>query len=339
MKIIMVDQDSSFDGNSYRSEPLGGTESAFVCLAEALSKLGHLVIAATKIKHAIKIEGVSWLPITSKFDECDIYICNRAPELLSKAPINSKKVLWLHNPGNYLKKLKNIKKLLFNDLVLVCSGDYHFQTIPFWLKNRTVKVPLGLSDEIFKFSRDYKDIPEPISVFSSNPERGLIWLSQLWKEKISIKIPSSKLLLFAGYETYGGRKKSLIKNILQNVKNLNSSNIEINKPIKKKELFKKIFFSRIMLYRGDVGETFCLSVAEAQGLGVPAVVKSVGSLPERVVHNVTGFVVNNDDEFVRSAITILTDDELWKKMSNNCMKIQRENSWDKVAKEFIAAVI
>ena len=97
MKIIMVDQDSSFDGNSYRSEPLGGTESAFVCLAEALSKLGHLVIAATKIKHAIKIEGVSWLPITSEFDECDIYICNRAPELLSKAPINSKKVFLSQN--------------------------------------------------------------------------------------------------------------------------------------------------------------------------------------------------------------------------------------------------
>ena len=94
-----------------------------------------------------------------------------------------------------------------------------------------------------------------------------------------------------------------------------------------------------MLYQGDEGETFCLAVAEAQALGVPAVVKSIGSLPERVKHNVTGFVVNNDEDFVKAAISILTDDELWKEMKNNSLKMQRNNSWNKVAKKFISSTV
>ena len=33
-----------------------------------------------------------------------------------------------------------------------------------------------------------------------------------------------------------------------------------------------------MLYKGDPGETFCLSIAEAQALGIPCVVQPIGSL-------------------------------------------------------------
>jgi len=45
----MVDQDSKFDGKTARCFPLGGTESAFVSLAEAFAKLGHEVLQSQKL--------------------------------------------------------------------------------------------------------------------------------------------------------------------------------------------------------------------------------------------------------------------------------------------------
>ncbi len=55
--------------------------------------------------------------------------------------------------------------------------------------------------------------------------------------------------------------------------------------------------ARVMLYRGDPGETFCLALAEAQAMGVPAVVTPLGSVGERVVDGVSGRVATSDDDF------------------------------------------
>ena len=60
--------------------------------------------ALTRIDKVKILEGVNWKPLDFNFKDCDLFIANRAPELLSKAPVGSKKLLWLHNPGNYLNK-------------------------------------------------------------------------------------------------------------------------------------------------------------------------------------------------------------------------------------------
>ena len=65
----MIDQDSDFNGESYREKPLGGTETAFVLLAESLSKLGHKVVALTKSSESIEYKGVFWKPLQTKIEE------------------------------------------------------------------------------------------------------------------------------------------------------------------------------------------------------------------------------------------------------------------------------
>ena len=49
----MVDQDSEFDGQTSRLSPLGGTESAFIALAESFARLGHEVSAMSKVRKSI----------------------------------------------------------------------------------------------------------------------------------------------------------------------------------------------------------------------------------------------------------------------------------------------
>jgi len=91
-----------------------------------------------------------------------------------------------------------------------------------------------------------------------------------------------------------------------------------------------------MLYRGDPGETFCLALAEAQAMGVPAIVQPLGSAPERVIDGMTGRVAPDDGAFARAAIAVLRDDELWRRWHLAALAKQGGSSWDGVAARFEA---
>ena len=328
----MIDQDASFNGRTYREEPLGGTETAFVLLAESFVKNGHKVIALTKKLESEDYNGVAWKPLNTKINECDLYIINRAPSLLDKAPKSKRTILWVHNPASYLNKFRNFRRLIFKNIKVVCSGKYHFDSLPVWIKSRSLIIPLGLSEEVFTNENVAKKAPEPLVIFTSNPERGLLWLVDIWIKKIKVSVPNAKLHIFAGHKTYGGRNKDKIKNILNSVRDLKDPSITLFDPIPKKELFNKLLNYRAMLYKGDPGETFCLSVAEAQALGIPCVVKPIGSLGERVKNKITGIVADNDEDFSIGAISILKEDKVWMTYRDNSLKFQRDYQWEKIAK-------
>jgi glycosyltransferase involved in cell wall biosynthesis len=108
--------------------------------------------------------------------------------------------------------------------------------------------------------------------------------------------------------------------------------------VPKPELAQKLRAARVMLYRGDANETFCLAVAEAQALGLPAVVMRLGSLPERVEDGVTGAVAQDEDAFVAAALALLRDDALWQSRHRAAIARQKGLSWDEAAARFEALI-
>jgi len=92
----------------------------------------------------------------------------------------------------------------------------------------------------------------------------------------------------------------------------------------------------VMLYRGDPGETFCLALAEAQAMGVPAVVQPLGAAGERVIDGITGRVAEDDDAFAAAAVEALRDDALWRQWHFAALAHQRGWSWDTIAGRFEA---
>ena len=97
--------------------------------------------------------------------------------------------------------------------------------------------------------------------------------------------------------------------------------------------------SRVMLYLGHKVEAFCLSVAEAQAMGVPCAVSSLTVLPERVRHGRTGYVHDEPQDFARAAISILSDDAEWRRLHEASLALQQGISWDEHAARFEAAVL
>jgi glycosyltransferase involved in cell wall biosynthesis len=331
--VVMADDGIGFDGATAETGPLGGAETAFVALAEALAARGHQVEARSRCTAPLHHKDVNWVPIDSGVPaRCDLYIGNRGHRMIGLVPHPRRRVLWLHNPARYLRKPRMAARIAWYRPVVVTTGTYHASTIPFWLPSggRTV-IPYGVLDR-FRHAEP-REPPPPRAVFTSNPRRGLDWLLDLWVKRIRPVVPQAELHIYAGAAVYGGATRGALEidAILSRADTLAADGIYRHAPIGREALVEVLSGARAMLYRGDPGETFCLALAEAQAMGVPAVVTPLGSVGERVADGVSGRVAESDDAFVEAAVAVLRDDKLWQRWHLGALASQRGLSWDDIA--------
>ncbi len=338
--IVMTDDGLEFDGASATRRPLGGAEAAFLALAEAFAERGHAVRVCNKCSAPLTHKGVEWTPITNGVPEvCDFYIGNRGHRLIGLSPGARRRAFWLHNPGQYLLKPRYLWPLVRYRPILVATGTYHASTVPAWIPSggRAV-IPYGLG-LAYRAADARTDVPLPIAIFSSNPLRGLDWLLDLWVRRIEPAVPGAELHIYAGPQVYGAvgaRKADEMSAVLARADGLRDKGVRRYAPVPKPDLVGKLRTARVMLYRGDPNETFCLAVAEAQALGLPAVVMPLGALAERVEDGVTGTVARDEDAFVAASVALLTEDALWRSRHGAAITRQKGISWNDVAARFEA---
>lgn len=330
--VVMADDGIAFDGAMAERGPLGGAETAFVALAEALAARGHQVEARSNCAAPVRHNGVGWAPLASGVPEtCDLYIGNRGHRVIGLSRPR-RRLFWLHNPAHYLRKPRNVLRLAWYRPILVSTGAYHASTIPAWVPDggRAI-IPYGILDR-FRHA-EAREPPPPRAVFTSNPLRGLDWLLDLWTTRIRPAIPEAELHIYAGAAVYGGAVKgaSAMADVLARAESLAAEGVRRYAPVGRDALVEVLSAARVMLYRGDPGETFCLALGEAQALGVPAVVTPLGSVGERVLDGITGRVAETDDAFVEAAVAALRDDALWRDWHLAALARQRGLSWDEVA--------
>ena len=338
--IVMADDGIPFDGTSVETGPLGGAETAFVALAEALAARGHRVEARTRCSVPVAHNGVAWAPLASGTpSRCDLLIANRGARLIGLVPAAGRRLFWLHNPARYLKKPRNLWHLARYRPTLVVCGRHHAGTVPRWIPCRgQVVMPYGLLAS-FRGAA-LREPPPPRAVFTSNPLRGLDWLLDIWTGRIAPSVPGAELHVYCGPAVYGGGGETArrMAAVLARVDALHASGVRRHAPVRHDELAGVLAGSRIMLYRGDPGEAFCTALAEAQSIGLPVVVKRVGMVAERVVDGVTGSVAEDDAAFAAAAVALLRDDAAWRRFHAEALTRQRGLSWDEVAARYEALI-
>ena len=338
MRIVLADDGIEFDGASIGERPLGGVESSLVFLVEELAARGHQVSVHNNCPEPLSLNGVAWMPIGVGLPKsADLYIANRGDKLLGRMEGARRTVFWIHNPARYLLKWRYLTKLWRYRPAIVFIGDYHATTLPRWVPDggRHV-IPYGIPD-MFISAEPTNEPPPPRAVFTSNPLRSLDWLLDVWVERIYPRVPGAELHVFSGAATYGRvgeAKKQQMEAVLQTARSLEGKGVVLRQPVPKTRLIEELRASRVMLYRGDLNETFCLAVGEAQAMGVPAVVQNLGSVGERVADGKTGFVAGSTDEFAESAARLLTDDGLWLAQHRAALDKQRRWSWPQAAAAF-----
>ncbi|HEX3953591.1 MAG TPA: glycosyltransferase [Stellaceae bacterium] len=337
----MADDGIAFDGRMAEAGPLGGAETAFVALAEALAARGHRVEAFSHCAAPLHHKDVFWAPVTHNVpNACDLYIGNRGHRVIGLVPRARRRLFWLHNPAGYLAKPRVAWRLARYWPTLVTTGIYHASTVPSWvITGGHAIIPYGIL-ETYRGAIE-REPPPPRVVFTSNPLRGLDWLLDLWVARIRPAVPQAELHIFAGAAVYrGGAAKGAeqMEAVLRRAESLQPHGVRRHTPVGRAALALVLSGARAMLYRGDPGETFCLALAEAQAMGVPAIVQPLGSVAERVVDGETGRVAAHDDEFAEAAIAVLRDDALWQRWHRAALATQRGLSWNEVAARYEALI-
>ena len=339
-EVVMADDGIAFDGRTAEAGPLGGAETAFVALAEALAARGHRVEARSQCRVPLNHNGVNWAPLAAGVpDACDLYIGNRSYKVMGLVGRARRRLFWLHNPARYLKKPRNLLRLAWYRPTLILCGPYHAATVPPWLPSGgRLIIPYGVL-EGFRATGE-RPLPPPRAVFTSNPLRGLDWLLELWAGRIAPALPEAELHVYAGPAVYGlgGEAARRMEAVLARADALHALGVRRYPPVRHAELAGVLAQSRVMLYRGDPGEAFCTALAEAQSIGLPAVVQPLGMVAERVIDGVTGRVAADDAAFAAAAVSLLREDDMWRRFHRNALARQRGLSWDEVAARYEALI-
>lgn len=337
-RIVLADDGIEFDGESPSKGPLGGVESAIVELTRKLAARGHDVLIRNNCLAERTIDGVSWAPIAKGLPEAaDLYIANRGDKLIGAMPGARRTVFWIHNPAQYLLKWRYLSKLWRLRPTIIFIGEYHETTYPRWAPSGgRVVIPYGIG-EAFCRSGSAETPAPPKAIFTSNPLRSLDWLLECWEKGIQPFVPQAELHLYSGPGTYGavGDSKAVeMERVLDKARSLSDRGVMLHAPVPKPELIEIFKDTRVMLYKGDLNETFCAALAEAQASGVPAIVGKYGSVVERVIDGETGTVAETDQEFMEAAVKLLQDDVLWKRQHQTALARQQEWGWDEAAAAF-----
>jgi glycosyltransferase involved in cell wall biosynthesis len=82
-------------------------------------------------------------------------------------------------------------------------------------------------------------------------------------------------------------------------------------------------------------EGWGLTVVEANACGVPVVGSNRPGLKDSIIDGETGFLAEygDVDEFAEKGLRLLTDDELWRRMSSEALRWARSMTWQKTAEE------
>lgn len=347
-RIVIADKTNEYDGRSMALQPLGGTESSVIRLAEALARRGHDVTCLTNCPARVEHQGVNWQPLANgRGPDSDLFLAVQHPDLFRLARCPRRRALWVVWPPNNLHRRMHVLRMWLRRPRPVFVSRYQTSIYGRRLPDPRplVILPFGLPNAV-RGRPARSAAPPPHAVFASNPMRNLTWLLDLWARRILPRVPNAELHIH-GIRDYAHRygvpweetTKRLEQFIPPGYPEHARRSLRPHAPARPEELWDAMYAARVMLYGGHRVEAFCLSVAEAQALGLPAVVRPIAVLPERVRDGETGFIAGDDEMFSVRAVDLLMDDALWRRQHEAALRLQQGWDWDEMAAAFEAQVI
>ena len=277
-----------FAGDSLaRDESLGGSETAFIQMTQALARRGHEVWAFNNCPRPGRHGGVHYHNFpealtTLAREKFDIFVVSRYASFFTLPLSAGLKVLWNHDTLDKPRELKLIHDEI--DIFLVLSR--------FHRDNFLVRLPL--LDDRLVVTRNGLDLdfldqaasgpPEPgLFIYASRPERGLkLLLEEIWP-RLHHWNPDARLQV-CGYQLPEGPPPHLEELYGQVDRLLAVTPGVINLgPLGKADYYHHLSRSTLMLYPSIFPEISCLAVLEAQALGVPPLTSDAFALAESVM--------------------------------------------------------
>lgn len=350
LDFCLVSPGMPHDGNTLKQRSLGGSETAALCIAEALARLGHSVVAFTPGHGGMVVNGVTYLPIEQAAAYLvstvhDVCVISRDLAAASMPTASVVKMLWCHDLA--LRRFRpQFTSALWNlDAVLVLSRFQYDQYAALHDVARPVLVQSRNGVDLTRFPS--KPVPlerrEPWKlVYGSRPERGVEALINVMR--LAASRNAKWKVCVSSYDNPVDAMRPYYEQLEAAAGSV--GNITMLGAKTQAEWTRHLTTARGFLYpgvNGDFSEISCLAAMEAQAAGTPVIALAKGALPE-TVHPDAGVLLGSQDTDVLTpayaeqfldAIDTLQDAARWKAMSAAGFAHSRNLDWDGVAHQWV----
>lgn len=330
----------TWNGNTYYSQGLGGSETFAVKYGEYIHKHGYNVIVFCNTEKVTTCEGVYYIPLDYFLNYLMSYkthacIINRAPEY------------------SFLALEANIQKvyLVFHDVIvpnmIVPTNITKVFLLSEWHRNQFL--------EYFPLFKDKADIishgieldkliptikTDYSFIYSSFANRGLLPLLKVFP-KIVERYPKANLEIFCDLENswlnqhYGDQVKE-IKKLITDQREYVTNNGFANKA--KLNLYWRT--SHVWLYPNNWDETFCVTALEAAASKTLIISNNRAGLADSISDR--GQIMINDfteEDMLKAVDDILSDESKQQLLINKSYKYALSKSYDEVVNNFLSNYI
>ena len=326
MKICLLDKtDFEYSLNDKHSNKLRGAETILINLYQQLKNLKHDVYVFNNCPKEINNDNSNWYNINklNYFNNVvfDVAISNADARLFDNILVKRKFLISysLQSLEKFIRKRQLIAYLMHRPTILRL-GKYHRS-----IRSKITSMfgaeilPFGV-DDVFINTKLKMNTDNNLAIFTSRADRNSDLLIDIWNNKIQPKNHNLKLLITPGINNNSN------PNIIE--RNLSSQ----------KNLINDLLKSKIFLVPGHKAELFCLAAEEARELCLPIVTLGIGCLSERVEHEKTGFIANNENEFSNYVIELFKNDRLWNQMRSNLIKLRGSVNWTKATNNLLKII-
>jgi glycosyltransferase involved in cell wall biosynthesis len=294
---------------------LGGSEYLLMTLCEAWAKQHNVILynnPHTTNRPDAKFEQRS----IADFDvnvQHDIVIAFRSPNARVVAA-KANMTVWLscdqQTIGNFANFATCVDKI-------VCISEFHkqyFQSTYGIVNNvNVIDIPVRYQD----FTQFKEDKVKNRFIFTSVPARGLDNLCRIWS-RIVDAIPDASLVITSDYRLWG--KECGAGNEQFRTHFLSKPNVLYFGALDRASYLRELMKAQVCLYQSNYDELFCVSIAEAEALGVYPITSSTGALPTT---NVGTVITGNGDDagldqlFIEQAVGTVRDQEFLKQVQED----------------------
>ena len=319
--VLFIDNsDSDFTGFDLNTTKVRGTESSLILLAESLVKNNIYVKVLTEIEKDVLCNGVIYCNKSvhqeKNFDLC-IAISNA--NLFNKISAK-KKVVWSNSLQPFEKFLRKKQLLAFlkhkPEVVTMCNYQFYKRSFLTSMYGKHM-ISLSVDPRFYNEKVDLEKIPKPYALNNVRSHRNLDWLIDIWTKSFNNKNGKAKLFINP--------------NLIEYSEEMKKSNIYERKFGSRDDLINELRNTRVFAYTGHKSDIWVLTVEEAVQMCVPIVTYGIGSVEDRVIHNETGFIAKNDEEFSKYLEMLLFDDEFYNKIRRKMFKRRGFKNWDFIA--------
>ncbi|MBX7148479.1 glycosyltransferase family 4 protein [bacterium] len=367
LSIVFYHRGTPCFGDSPLQTPLGGTESAMIAMAEALAAMGHDVRIFCNVTRIGEYKGVQYCDAAT-FESYglshtpDVFICIR--HLLPLMIRRWGKLQIYFSPDAtdqmFLNCVIDVKLTLKEGQATVgaysladahpyvdaifCVGEWQKQTfvqkynIP---PQKIYVVHNGVDPSFFSIPKgDSLQKRGHHLVYCSTPYRGLDFLADYFPA-IKEKVPDVTCTVLSGMQIYGFSNEADSSEFKNLYDKCTRAGMNMVGPVSKPRLAEYLLKSRVLVYPNTYTETFCMAVLEAQAMGLPVVTTQLAGLKERVSSNNDGFLIEGHpssetyrSSFIQKTVDLLTQDDLWERMSCEALLKAQSFHYDKLAVEW-----